>query len=312
MSRLTFTRQLDLSSVTGENLNVNMFLEQKPLREQQKCKTLTKYIQKYPSGWKKRLELADLLYEKGEWTEAIEQYLIVIERQPQLIAVRLKLGKIWHLLGETQKAIEIYKSCLNWIEDLQLSHGLTVNVTSSHKANKFHILGLIDLCQENYCQAIKHFSCAAVFAPENCSHWLALGRVYQQNKQYLQALKAFDAILSRQPNDLIALLNIYDVLIILSQLEIELPSDICHRHGDMTAMTDKEFWLMIAEEKLNQAIQLGGHSYPVLYRQVSHRCLKKQVLGAEGKKTKKLLKLLIKIAPEAKKTQQIKEKLQKL
>ena len=312
MAALNFTRLINLYSHSGENLDVDIFLHQKPRREQQKYQTLSKYIEKYPSGWKKRLEFADLLYEMGEWSQAIEQYQIVIERQPQLVSVRLKLAKIWQILGSTKDAIAIYKSCLDWIDDLQLSHSLSLNVSHSHKANKFHILGLIALCRQNYSEAIKNISGATIFSPDNCCHWLALGQAYQQNQQYLDALKAFDAILSYQPDDLVALLHIYDVLVILSELEVDLPHDISHLHADNDKITPREFWLIIAEERLQRAINLSADSYQVLYRQISLRCLKKQVLGVEGKKTQRLINLLIKIAPTAKQTQEIKQYFQQL
>ena len=312
MAALNFTRLINLSSNLGENLEVDIFLQHKPRREQQKHQTLSKYIEKYPSGWKKRLEFADLLYETGEWSPAIEQYQIVIERQPQLVSVRLKLAKIWQILGSIKDAIAIYESCLDWIDDLQLSHSLSLNITNSHKANKFHILGLIALCRQNYSEAIKNFSGATIFSPDNCSHWLALGQAYQHNKQYLDALKAFDAILSYQPDDLVALLHIYDVSVILSELEVDLPHDISHHHANNNNITAQEFWLIIAEERLQRAIKLSADSYQVLYRQVSFRCLKKQVLGVEGKKTQRLINLLMKIAPTAKQTQEIKQSFEQL
>ena len=47
-----------------------------------------------PKDGKKRLELADFLYEMGNWQQAVAEYRQVIERQPQLIGVLLQLGKI--------------------------------------------------------------------------------------------------------------------------------------------------------------------------------------------------------------------------
>jgi len=41
---------------SGLEMNVHFFLEEKPTRQEQKLNTLSKYVQKYPQGWKKKLE----------------------------------------------------------------------------------------------------------------------------------------------------------------------------------------------------------------------------------------------------------------
>jgi tetratricopeptide (TPR) repeat protein len=80
-------------------MNAQLFVEHKSAREQQKIISLNKYVKKYPQGWKKRLELASLLYETGNWQQAIIEYNQVIGRQPELINVHLKLGKMLQLMG---------------------------------------------------------------------------------------------------------------------------------------------------------------------------------------------------------------------
>ncbi|MFO0174592.1 MAG: tetratricopeptide repeat protein [Aphanizomenon sp.] len=81
-------------------MNTQLFIEEKSARQQQKIITLNKYIEKYPQGWKKRLELADLLYETGNWQQAVIAYNQVIVRQPQLLDVHLKLVILLQLLGD--------------------------------------------------------------------------------------------------------------------------------------------------------------------------------------------------------------------
>ena len=74
-------------------------LDQKLNRQQQKLKTLTKYVQTYPSDWKKRFELAKLLYRMGQWSQAIDELSRVVERQPQALEAQLLLGLLWLLTG---------------------------------------------------------------------------------------------------------------------------------------------------------------------------------------------------------------------
>jgi len=80
MSGRFYTSLLQLCQSSALEMNVHLFLEEKPTRQEQKLNTLSKYVQNYPQGWKKRLELANLLYEMGDWEKAVAEYLQVIER----------------------------------------------------------------------------------------------------------------------------------------------------------------------------------------------------------------------------------------
>jgi len=73
-----------------------------------KLKTFSEYVQQYPSGWKKRLELANLLYAMGRIEQAVEEYRQVIEWQQPLIGVRLQLGKLLQLMGREVEAVAVF------------------------------------------------------------------------------------------------------------------------------------------------------------------------------------------------------------
>ncbi len=177
MSRCISPCLVKLSQPTVIELNVQLLLQSKSTRQKQKLQSLTKYIQRYPSGWKKRLELADLLYEKGDWEQAIAEYYRVIKRQPQLVDVRLKLGKMLELATRKQEAIAIYQQTVPLCSNL---------------ATKSHIKGLIALCQAQPQQAIEDFKLATVTEPKNPAHWLILGRVYMAIKNASAALTALN------------------------------------------------------------------------------------------------------------------------
>lgn len=306
MSRNIFTRCLTISQASGVEVNINLVLPEKPVREAQKLETLTKYVQRYPSGWKKRLELADLLYSMGKWPEAVEQYREVIERQSQLIPTQLKLGKILQLMGREKSAIEVYETSLSLVSRLKFSSPELSNITQSHMATQSHIIGLIEICRHNFPKAVKAFSSATTFEPDNPSHWLALGQVQRTIGNNLDALKAFEAILSRYPNDIIALINIYDVLIALGNSNTQFPF-ILNVLNQKKSKTEKReninsinnICFKKAEKILNQAIVLAPDNYQVLKRQIEYRCLSKLVSGTEGKKTKKLINTLLKLAPNS-------------
>ena len=221
MFRNTSPRLVKLSQPSELELNVQLVSERKSTRQEQKLKTLTKYVQRYPSGWKKRLELADLLYGKGSWEEAIEAYYQVIERQPQLINVRLKLGKILQIIARKTEAIKVYQKTLPLCGNL---------------ATKHHLRGLIEVCKCQPQQAIQDFKLATSAEPKNPAHWLALGQVYLEMKNATAALEAFDQILLLKPDDLIALIQSYDALLALGKF----PE---------------------AQRRLNRAEELAPHDY---------------------------------------------------
>ena len=103
MSRNFASCLVQLSPSSGLDLNAYLVLNRKPIRQEQKLKTLKKYIKQYSSGWKKHLELADLLYEMGRWSEAVPEYHRVIKGQPQLIQPRIQLGKILQLMNRKKR-----------------------------------------------------------------------------------------------------------------------------------------------------------------------------------------------------------------
>ncbi|MBD2562720.1 tetratricopeptide repeat protein [Nostoc linckia FACHB-391] len=240
-------------------MNVHLVLDEKPTRQDQKLKTLTKYVQKYPQGWKKRLELAQLLYEMGNWQQAVEEYRQLIERQPQLIDVRLQLGKILQMMGREAEAIEVYENALP---------------LSRNEATRQHINGLIEVCKSHTEAAIKAFEIATSLEPDKVVHWLALGQVQMARENSIAALQAFDVVLSLDPDDLVALIHSYDALIAV---------------GDFQA----------ARQKLSRVIELAPDDLRVLQRQLDERYRMRLVLGESGKETKKIIGSALQQAPNA-------------
>ncbi|MBR8828466.1 MAG: sigma-70 family RNA polymerase sigma factor [Gomphosphaeria aponina SAG 52.96 = DSM 107014] len=250
----------------GLEFNVQLISKKKPIRQEQKIKTLLKYVKQYPSGWKKRLELADLLYERGNWEQAIKEYRQVIQQQPQLINVCVKLSKILELMKRQAEAIQIYEKALKSCNNLASEH---------------HIKGLIAVCKNQKDIAIKAFDLATSLEPENSAHWLALGQVQIQMKNEMAALKAFEEILLLHPDDLIALINSYDALLILGNFQE-------------------------AEIILSKLAKLYPDEYLVLKRQLINRLQLKLVFEEEGKHTKKMVTAIVKLAPYSADAHQLK------
>ncbi|WP_318729542.1 tetratricopeptide repeat protein [Roseofilum sp. Guam] len=227
MPRQSVSSVAVISQPSGMETPVYLVLEKKPIRINQKLKTLSQYIEKYPSGWKKRLKLANLLYETGSWQQAIEQYRRVIERQPQVVEVYLRLGKILQLMAQPVEAARVYEQGLSHVRD---------------KPTQGHIRGLIAVCNQDLEGAVRFLESAAALEPENPSHWLALGRVQMERNLAEMALQAYDRILARYPDDIVAAIERYDTLIALGNV------------GE-------------ARSQLNQLIELAPYDVRVLQRQ---------------------------------------------
>ena len=262
MSRNFASCLVQLSSDSGLNLNAYLVLNRKPIRQEQKLKTLKKYIKQYSSGWKKNLELANLLHEMGRWSEAIPEYHRVIKGQPQLIEPRMQLGKILQLMDRKEEAISVYESTI---------------FVAKQEATKHHLFGLIKSCQGNNKGAIAAFQSATGLEPKNLAHWLALGQIQMKIEQFAAALSTFATILSLEPDNLMGLIYSHDMLLAL---------------GNFAE----------AERYLDKAVEVAPQDIQTLKRFITHRCRKRLIFDTEGKQTKKLIDSLLKQAsssPEA-------------
>jgi len=240
-------------------LNAYRVLDEKNTRIDQKLKTLSEYVQQYPSGWKKRLELANLLYAIGHIEQAVEEYRQVIERQPQLIDVRLKLGKLLQLMGQEAEAIAMYESALPLV---------------GNEATRQHIGGLIAICKGDSQGAILALESAASLEPDNAAHWLVLGQVQMGREDAVAALRTFDRVLSLKPDDVLTLIDSYDA----SQAVGDVPE---------------------AQRRLSKVLELAPDDFRVLKRLANTRCRMRLVLGEEGKQTKQIISSALRLAPDA-------------
>jgi len=156
-SFLSHTVCVRLSS--GVVSRFEIFVDRKPSREQQKIRTLRKYIAQHGNGWKKRLALADLLYQTGGWAEAVEGYRYVLQKQPWLIATSVRLGGILTLMDCREEAIEVYKMAYAF---------------ARQPATRCHLRGLLELCRYNLPAALEFIHKATVLEPDNAAHKQAL------------------------------------------------------------------------------------------------------------------------------------------
>ncbi|MFM9156666.1 MAG: tetratricopeptide repeat protein, partial [Dolichospermum sp.] len=240
-------------------MNVQLFIAEKSARQQQKIIALNKYIEKYPQGWKKRLELADLLYEIGNWQQAIIEYNQVIERQPQLLDVHLKLGKILQLMRQEKEACKAYDKAL---------------FLSENSVTQHYIQGLIATCKGDNEKALTAFNLAASLEPDQVFHRLALSQVYQNVENPLGILRSLEPVLAINPDDVMSLIYSYDALMVVGDIQT-------------------------AKERFNSLIALAGDDFRVIQRQIDQRLLARMVSAEEGKITKKMITSLLGTIPHS-------------
>jgi RNA polymerase sigma factor (sigma-70 family) len=127
--------QVQVTLPSGERSDFYIVLNQKPTRQLLKLRTLRKYLERHPRGWKKRLETAYLLYTMGHWEEAIGHYRYVLRRQPKLVDAWINLADMLRLSGRGREAIAAYQTALTLV---------------TRDSNRHELSGLILLCLEDY------------------------------------------------------------------------------------------------------------------------------------------------------------------
>lgn len=259
MPRSTISCRVKPVSSENHDYAIEILVEHKNIRIPQKIRTLKKYISKHPKGWKKRLELAELLYESGEIQEAILAYKHVLGLNPSSIDIRVKLGKLLYFSNQVMEANRVLDSA---------------SKDCRNEATYQHIKGLIYLMSNKNEQAELCFQKATSESPQNPAHWLALGRVRIKLRHYTNALESFRTLLKIRPQDLTALSHIYDL----------------YRALKKYSEADAVFCELKA---------IAPHDYLVLRREVSQRFQENLVHGAEGRKTKTIIAALRKLTPHS-------------
>jgi RNA polymerase sigma factor (sigma-70 family) len=258
-SKIGATGVVQITLPSGLERSFHIFLDQIPTRQHLKINTLSKYVQQHPQGWKKRLELADLLYAMGRWKEAIKQYHRVLERHPGLINVWLQLGNILHLMERDQEAIAVYQTTLPQTRKLSTQH---------------HVNGLIALCRQQYEVAAQAFEGAAMREPDNAAHWHLLGLAHLHAENFHQALCALDEALKINPDDIVALTHSYDALCAVGRPEE-------------------------AHRRVAHMLELVPHDVLALKRMADFRLDRGLIHGQEGKITRRLIRQALRLAPGA-------------
>ncbi|MGB0387080.1 MAG: sigma-70 family RNA polymerase sigma factor [Ardenticatenaceae bacterium] len=249
---------VQVTGATGRQI-FHLPLRQKASNFDKKVASLQKHVRRYPSGWKRRWQLADALVASGRWEEAIPAYRHVLSKQPRHLDLSLQLGQILHLSGRQAEAIAVYEQALP---------------VASLESTQHHLRGLIASCQTQQDLAIHHFEMATSLEAHNPAHWHACGLTYLRAAKPALARQAFEQALKLDPNDLMALTHSCEALIALE----------CYEE---------------AQQRAALASKLDPSNLLALKRLADARLQSGLIWGPPGQESKRVIRKALRLAPDA-------------
>ncbi|MDH3602954.1 MAG: sigma-70 family RNA polymerase sigma factor [Candidatus Tectomicrobia bacterium] len=252
-------RLLHIRTANGRDHHLPVALDVLPTRLHQKLATLRAYVERHPTGWKRHLALADLIYLTGDWEAAISTYRHVLKKKPRCLHACLRLGQMLHGLHRDQEALAVYQQALS---------------SAQHTATQHHLQGLRFACQHQLHEAATAFAAARELEPDNIAHSHALGFTQLQANQPQHALQAYDTVLAYHPDDPVALTYSYDALYALGQ------------------------WPE-AQQRVARALEIDPKNVLAIKRQVEYRLNRGLLNGEDGRDTDILVRRALYLAPQA-------------
>ncbi len=241
-----------------------LHLDHKPLKLHPKIEKVMRYTLSHPGGWKKRLELAQLLYEAGEWRGAIQQYQRVLERQPRLLKAYFDLGHVLNLMDNKSASIATYERALE---------------IAGEPATRHHLRGLIELQRGNYRAAIAEFEDATQIQPDQVGYWHSLAMAHVLRDSPLEALGSFKESLKIDPGDEKALTYLPELLRDLGRV------------GE-------------AERYIDESLRRRSENVLSIKSLADYRSQRRLVFANEGRKTLGLIKDALRIAGKSPEVQE--------
>jgi len=195
---------VNLLPITGTNREALIFLPLKPGWQEKGFASFLKYISRHPGGWKKNLELAQILYAVGIWDQAEKEFRHVMTIHPRSFSARMLIGNMLMESGREDEAAKLF----------QQAGSLAYRDSSRH-----YLAGMTAMCRGEHNEAVKLFEQAGNLEPSNVSFRHAKGICLFKSGCYEDALRIFEDILAGSPGDIVSLAYCCEVSIILDHVK---------------------------------------------------------------------------------------------
>jgi Flp pilus assembly protein TadD len=139
------------------------------------------------------LDLGNRLYKEGKYDEAIAQYELFLEKNPQAYQVQLNIADAYREKGDFDKAIELYNKLI------ELSaNDKTLGKEIAGKAEAG--IGDIYLKQNNLDEAQEHFKKSIASSPDDEVLAYNVGEIYFSNQNLPEAKRYFELAVQIKPD----------------------------------------------------------------------------------------------------------------
>lgn len=157
------------------------------------------YVERHPTGWKRRLELARALRLEGRLEESAAHYRIAVDRPSAPLAAEVELAETLAALGRREEADRAWARAIGQARSPALAH---------------HLEGLRAAGRADRERAARHFAAAAAAGPGEAAHAAALGAAELAAGRPAEALAALEPLAedpAAGPDALLALAEALEV-----------------------------------------------------------------------------------------------------
>lgn len=165
--------------------------------------SLEKYIDRHPTGWKKRLEIGRLLQEIGCFGQAIAHYRSALEKNPRCLSIWLELAFILESSNRDEDVDELYREALGQLRGVARSY---------MRGCRAIWLGERESAEKVFQTLITEMPGSTVLLTD-------LARLRLESGRLFEASEGFDRVLEIDPDHLEALVLGHDALLAAGRTE---------------------------------------------------------------------------------------------
>ncbi len=188
----------------GMDREIPVFLPLKPTWRGKGFVSIIRYIAKHPGGWKKQLELAQILYAVGIWNLAEQEFRHVLKKNRRSFPAWMLLGNILMESGRSEEADDLFRKAASLVY---------------LDASRRYLAGMSAMCRGEDAEALAAFEDACRLSPSSVTLIHARGICLFRTGNYKAALRLFGDILAERPDDIVSLAYSCEAFILLDRPE---------------------------------------------------------------------------------------------